>query len=261
MQPIAALPEPLGKMITNYAWNQITIGKSQAKVFCLKKGNYPTYYLKVAHKLPRRDLLEEKNVLGWLRNKLPVPEVIHFAEDDNHDYLLLSEIPGANAAGLTDGVNKAGLVKLIAQGLRTIHEIPIDGCPFDRSLNVEIKIAQYNVNNSLLDDGDFDDARLGLSAKTLYEELIRNKPKMEDMVFTHGDYCLPNIMILENSVSGFIDLHRAGISDRYKDIALAIRSINSNLGAGLESDFFKEYGLPQPDWEKIEYYKLLDEFF
>ncbi|MEK7352996.1 MAG: phosphotransferase, partial [Chloroflexota bacterium] len=132
-------------MITSYVWNQITAGKSPAQVYCLKRNHHPTYYLKIAHKLPRRDLLQENNVLRWLRNKLPVPEVICFAEDDNRDYLLLSEIPGANAASLTDGVNKADLVKLIAQGLRMIHETSIDSCPFDRSLNVEIKIVEDNV--------------------------------------------------------------------------------------------------------------------
>ena len=261
MRSFTNLPESLSQMITSYVWNQITAGKSPAQVYCLKRNHHPTYYLKIAHKLPRRDLLQENNVLRWLRNKLPVPEVICFAEDDNRDYLLLSEIPGANAASLTDGVDKADLVKLIAQGLRMIHGTSIDGCPFDRSLTVEIKIAEDNVKNSLLDDGDFDDARLGLSAKTLYEELILNKPKKEDLVFTHGDYCLPNIIILGNSISGFVDLHRAGVSDRYKDIALAVRSINSNLGSGFEPDFLNEYGLPEPDSEKIEYYMLLDEFF
>ena len=91
-------------------------------------------------------------------------------------------------------------------------------------------------------------------------ELVSRKPEREDSVFTHGDYCLPNIIILERSIAGFVDLHRAGVSDRYKDLALAIRSIRSNLGYDLESVFLNEYGITRPDIQKIEYYMLLDEF-
>ncbi|MBI2849860.1 MAG: aminoglycoside 3'-phosphotransferase [Chloroflexi bacterium] len=260
MQPFSTLPQSLKELITGYTWNQVTIGESGAKVFCLKRNHHPTYYLKMAHKLPRRDLLEENSVLRWLRNKLPVPEVIHFAEDDNRDYILLSEMPGTNAVDSAAKVNKTGLVKLLARGLRMIHEISIDDCPFDRSLKVEMKIAEDNVKNSLLEDGDFDDVRIGLYSQTLYEELILKKPEKEDLVFTHGDYCLPNIIILGNSISGFVDLHRAGISDRYKDFADVVASIKRNLGPGLEPIFFDEYGILEPDREKIEYYTVLAEF-
>lgn len=248
-------------MIAGYTWQRVTIGESSAKVFCLKKDGQPTYFLKMAHQLPRRDLLEENNVLRWLRDKLAVPEIIYFGEDTDHDYLLLSEIRGTDAASLPDTFNKAHLVKLLARGLRMIHEIPAAGCPFDRSLNVDMEIAEYNVKNSLVDDGDFDDERIGLSSQKLYGELVRKKPAGEDLVFTHGDYCLPNIIVRGDKISGFVDLHRAGIADRYKDLALAVRSIKRNLGPGLEPVFFGEYGIAEPDDEKIEYYKLLDEFF
>ena len=261
MQPFFGLPESLTRIISGYTSKQVTIGESSAEVFCLKRDQRATYYLKIAHKLPRRDLLEENDVLGWLRNRLPVPEVISFGEGSDHDYLLISEIPGTDAASLPSTFDKAGLVKLLARGLRMIHSIAIDNCPFDRSLKVDMKIAEYNVKNSLLEDGDFDDARLGLSAKALYEVLVLKKPKNEDLVFTHGDYCLPNIIIGGDGISGFIDLHRAGIADRYKDLAVAIRSVNRNLGPGLETIFFNEYGIPHPDNKKIEYYQLLDEFF
>ncbi|MFC2070607.1 APH(3') family aminoglycoside O-phosphotransferase [Chloroflexota bacterium] len=261
MQPLFNMPESISEIVTGYLWSQVAIGQSSAKVFCLQQPSHLTYYLKIAHKLPRRDLMEECRVLNWLSDKLPVPEVICFDEDDDRDYLLVSEIPGVDVASLTGDTHKVDLVKLLARGLRTIHEIPIESCPFNRTLDVDMKIAEFNVKYSLLEDGDFDDFRQGIPAKALYDELVNRRPESEDLVFTHGDYCLPNIIILGIDISGFVDLHRAGIADRYKDIASAIRSINSNLGSGLESYFFNEYGIPNPENEKIEYYILLDEFF
>jgi aminoglycoside phosphotransferase len=86
---------------------------------------------------------------------------------------------------------------------------------------------------------------------------------VEDIVFTHGDYCLPNILIdhTHTQINGFIDWGRAGIADRYQDLALATRSLIYNFGPGWESLLWKEYGLETVDYGKLEFYQLIDEFF
>ena len=255
------LPQSFNDFVAGYTWNAVTTGKSSAKTYCLQRRHHPTMFLKVDKKWPRRELLEEKRVLEWLSGKLSVATVVFFDEDDSNDYLLISGIPGVDAANLVGGIEDTRLVTLLAEGLRMIHGVPIDNCPFDRSLDRMIEIAGFNVEHKLVDEDDFADIRRGKTAEELYKELIRLRPVNEDLVFTHGDYCLPNIMINQQKIAGFIDLHRAGIADRYKDIALAIRSTRSNMGAGYEKTFFKEYGISEPDIHKIEYYMLLDEFF
>jgi aminoglycoside phosphotransferase len=255
------LPESFRNLVTGYAWNQVMIGESSSKTYRLRRQHYPMMYLKITPKQPGRELLAEKNVLSWLSGMLPVTKILAFAEDDNNDYLLTSEIPGSDAASLSDSIDKSELVKLLAQGLRLIHEVPVSNCPFNRSLDKAIEIAGFNMKHNLVHESDFDGIRRGKTAAEIYQELFLLKPRDEDLVFTHGDYCLPNIIIKNKEISGFIDLSRAGIADRYQDIALAIRSIRSNLGLNLEQQFFNEYGIVTPDHRKIEYYQLLDEFF
>jgi aminoglycoside phosphotransferase len=255
------LPPSFDGFVAGYAWHEVTIGKSSARTYCLQRRSQPTMFLKVDQKWPRRELLEEKKVLEWLSGKLPVATVLLFDEDDNNDYLLISGIPGADAANLVGNIDNTELVTLIAKGLRMIHRVPVDDCPFQRTLDMVIEIAGFNVKHKLVHEWDFAVIRRGKTAEELYEELLLLRPADEDLVFTHGDYCLPNIMIHQKDVSGFIDLHRAGIADRYQDIALAIRSIGSNMGPGYEQTFFKEYGMTEPDVIKIDYYRLLDEFF
>ncbi|WP_078546880.1 phosphotransferase [Litchfieldia alkalitelluris] len=75
------------------------------------------------------------------------------------------------------------------------------------------------------------------------------------------DYCLPNIIVNKDRISGFIDLGRAGVADKYQDLALAVRSITSKLGEEYIQSFFEEYGIAEINEEKLEYYQLLDEFF
>ena len=76
-----------------------------------------------------------------------------------------------------------------------VHEVPVDECPFNMMLDREIEKAGYNVVNGLVDEVDFDDIRMGRTAGEVFGDLLRKRPTEEDLVFTHGDYCLPNVMI------------------------------------------------------------------
>jgi kanamycin kinase/aminoglycoside 3'-phosphotransferase-2 len=254
-------PPSIGKLIAGYGWHRVTIGESSARTYRLQRVGLPNLYLKIDRRLPLRALLEEKTVLDWLSGRLPVASVVAFDGDADNDYLLMSEVPGSNAADLAGRMDSAALATLLGSGLRMLHGVVISGCPFDRSLDREIGLARANVELGLVREWDFDELRQGKTAKELLVDLLSLRPDNEDLVFAHGDYCLPNVMIERGSVSGFVDLSRAGVSDRYRDIALAVRSMKSNLGEGFDRFFFAAYGLARPDLKKIEYYQLLDEFF
>ncbi len=88
-------------------------------------------------------------------------------------------------------------------------------------------------------------------------------------VFSHGDFCLPNIFLEDGQVAGFIDLGDASVSDKWRDIALCYRSLKHNFDGsyggkvyeGFNPDIlFEKLGI-EPDWEKIKYHILLDELF
>ena len=91
-------------------------------------------------------------------------------------------------------------------------------------------------------------------------------PEREDLVFAHGDFSLPNIILRETQrgevqVAGFIDCGRSGVADRHQDVALAIRSIVRNFGSEWVTPFLHAYGLPHPDPDTVAFFTLLDEFF
>ena len=72
----------------------------------------------------------------------------------------------------------------------------------------------------------------------------------EDLVFTHGDYCLPNIMVDGNRLAGSIDWGYAGVGDPYRDFVAAEYSVRRNLEEEYVPQFFKEYGV-EPEQEKM----------
>ncbi|MBB3914113.1 aminoglycoside 3'-phosphotransferase-2 [Rhizobium fabae] len=210
---------------------------------------------------PFGELGDEAARLGWLKAAgLPCPDVIARESDGEHNWLLISALPGsdlASASALTPLVR----VELLAAALIDLHRLPIASCPFDHRREKRLPIAKAHMEAGIVDEEDFDAARLGKSAAELFAELESLKPGDEDLVVSHGDACLPNFIASDGRFAGYIDCSRLGVADRYQDIALACRSIADNFGAALVPPFLARYGMSAPDPARLYYYQLLDEFF
>jgi aminoglycoside phosphotransferase len=255
-----SLPPMLAETIRGYESQQNLIGLSTAQVFRLKKASGENLYLKTAQRTDS-ELKAEKEKLEWLAGKLAgVPEVRLFVRDESRDYLLISEIEGAGAHEDLWKQNVPKAIKLLATGLKTIHGLPTKDCPFDETLESKIEAARRRMALGMVDASDFDDKRRGRTSEDLFQELIANKPASEELVFTHGDYCLPNVIFKDWEIGGFVDWSRAGVADCYQDIALLERSVRYNFGEEWMPRLFECLEI-EPNQGKIDFYKLLDEFF
>jgi kanamycin kinase/aminoglycoside 3'-phosphotransferase-2 len=259
-QPMIPLPPDLAALARGCTWERITIGESGARVYRLRSGA-ATHYLKVEPLRLEDEPHAEAARLRWLRGLLPVPALRYADDDGRQRYMLTAEVPGSDATDERWLAEPARLVALLAEGLRRIHRQPIAGCPFDQRLDAELARAADNLASGAVDVEDFDAERIGRSPASLLAELHATRPHDEDLVLTHGDYCLPNVIIAGWALSGFIDLGRCGVADRYHDLAQATRSVRRNLGARWAEPFLAAYGIERPDEAKLRYYQLLDEFF
>jgi kanamycin kinase len=86
--------------------------------------------------------------------------------------------------------------------------------------------------------------------------LERLRPRSEDLVVCHGDYCLPNVLVADGRVSGFVDLGELGVADRWWDLAVGSWSITWNLGPGFQERFLRAYGVSR-DEGRIAFFRLL----
>ena len=226
----------------------------------LKIGDNPTY------------MFEQVQMMQWLEGKIPVPQVLHYEEKNGKYYLLMSRIGGKMSCDTYYLEHPNILLKALASGLKMLWEVDIRECPRVRDLDTALKEARIQVENNLVDVDNVEPTTFGEggfeSPKHLLEWLENNRPSFE-LVFSHGDYCLPNVFLENDRIKGFIDLDRAGIGDKWNDIALCYRSLKHNFdgtyGGKVYEDFnpdmlFEALGI-EPDWEKIKYYLLLDELF
>lgn len=257
------LPPELNQFLDGANYEDSSGGFTKVNTSRLIRPGAGNLYLKILPLSPEKELWAEKQRIDWLQNRLPVPHVLYYGEDESREYLLITEVPGLVACDKAFSEKVPEVVKLLAAGLHQLHSLDISDCPFDHRLEIKLEQANQRMLNGLVDENDFDEERQGRTASDLYHELLATRPTTEDLVFTHGDYCLPNILLdpALSQVNGFIDLGRAGIADRYQDLALAARSLTYNFGAEWVPLLFREYGLDPIDYSKIKFYKLLDEFF
>ena len=135
----ASLPTPLGRLVEGYSWLDSSRGFTQTSTFRLDRQGEASRFLKVAPVSHWRELRTERDILEWLAGKLPVPEVLAFGENGDTEFLLASALPGSDAASLAPEILSRDIVRLLAIGMRMVHEIPIAECPFDRTLEVPSK--------------------------------------------------------------------------------------------------------------------------
>lgn len=223
--------------------------------WCLRRAD-ETRYLKVARGAAGFALRRESERLNWARPRLPVPRVIEYDSTDGFHWLLTEALPGRDA---TDDRLRAApslLVPLLAHGLRMIHNTSADDCPYVLGLEEALHEARRRVAEGLVDTAEFGRRHRGLTPADALVELATVRPACEDRVLCHGDYCLPNVLIHEGAVSGFVDLGDIKLSDRWSDLAIATQSISRNLGSEWEIPFLEAYGIEQ-DEQRTRYFRLL----
>jgi kanamycin kinase/aminoglycoside 3'-phosphotransferase-3 len=253
-------PFKIRDKIKNMEIRENKVGCSTANVYKFVS-NTENYYLKIDSK--NGELKSEYQNINWLCGKIPVPKIIEWASDEETDYLLISEINGLMLCDDYYLANPYLAVSLLSKGLQLLHSIDIGNCNIKNNLDKKLLLAKMNVQNNMVDISDWeeDTKRLFQSPRLLLEYLYDNKPPNEELVFTHGDYCLPNIFGNGNEITGFIDLSRAGISDKWQDIALCIRSLCYNFHTNeYENILLENLGI-EKDIIKFKYYILLDELF
>ena len=255
------MPSGIREWLDTATIDQNQIGLSSASVYRCSNigGSQRSAFLKLD---TMGALQREVEVIQWLQGKLPVPVVYAYESSDTTDYLLMSELKGTHGASSVWIEKPELLVRAYAEGLKKIHAVDCSDCPWDAGLAFKMKQARAVVTDGKLNMDLLEDQYKPYTAEQLWALLEQRIPADEDLVFTHGDYCLPNIILASDcTCSGFIDWGRAGIADRYQDIALAVRSLKHN-GLGNYTDMFlQSYGVTDANLEKIEFYILLDEFF
>ncbi|MBQ9136723.1 MAG: aminoglycoside 3'-phosphotransferase [Lachnospiraceae bacterium] len=253
------------ELLGDEAYSIDDVGMSAANVILLSDK-----VLKIQDKCEEAE--NEHTIMKWLSGRLPVPQVLRVEEEEEKTYLLMTKMPGKMSCDEAYMEQPEKLTTILAEALQMLWTVDVSSCPCNWMLTKKLQIAKEIVDENRVDIDNVEPDTFGENGfknpAALWEWLSENRP-IEEPVLSHGDFCLPNIFIEDDKVSGFIDLGRCGIADKWQDIALCYRSLLHNFdgkygGKAYEGFYpemlFEKLGI-EPDWKKIRYYILLDELF
>ena len=209
-------------------------------------------------------ILRECRVFEEMSGKLPLPRLRSYGTYNNMTYMLTHGVSGKSAAELCKEYEPERMMMLLCAAMAGLHSVDISHCPIINDLDKKLFLARERMLRGAVDESDFDKKRQGMSAREIFVLLLKNRPEHEDSVFTHGDFCLPNIMFDAAGNVVFIDMGGAGIACRYQDIALMLRSFQYNYGIvayETVAEMFEKHAAIQIDAGLVEYYQALDEMF
>ena len=260
-----SVPTSIRDKIAGKTFETDRVGMSDSQVLCFED---------MALKMEpcREESEHEYKMLEWLQGKLPVPRILDRQVENGVSYLLMERADGEMACSETYLKDPGRLVSCLAGALKLLWSVDVGGCPYGRQTDFKLELAGERVKRGLCSMEDVEPDTYGENGFKnpghLLAWLRENKPR-EEKVFTHGDFCLPNIFLKNGGVSGFIDWGRGGAADAYQDIALCYRSLIHNFDGSFNGKkderfdaklLFHELQI-EPDWNKIRYYVLLDELF
>ena len=224
MHDLKQIPLSISNKIKGLDWSCDDIGMSDSTILL-----FDEMVLKIekTSQSSKHELL----LLKWLDGKLPIPKVIEAETQNGYSYLLMSKLPGEMSCSDDSLRNIEDTVKALAHGLKMLWQIDISNCPCSNGISEKLIQAKYNIENGLVDTDDFNPETFTTEGFSdlpgLYDYLDQNRP-IEDLIFTHGDYCLPNVFVSGCETVGFLDWGNGGVADRWQDIALCVRSLLHN---------------------------------
>ncbi|CAA9210959.1 MAG: aminoglycoside 3'-phosphotransferase [uncultured Acidimicrobiales bacterium] len=203
------------------------------------------------------DLGAEIARLEWAGRFTSVPRIVGHGSDDDASWMISEPLPGDNAVTTRWKADPATAVAAMGEGLRALHEaLPVEGCPFDWSLESRLRWTRQAARLGLLDPSRWHEEHQGLGIDGALA-LLAEPPDLDRVVVCHGDSCAPNTLIGEDGRwCGHVDLGTMGTADRWADLAVASWSTAWNYGPGWEVVLLDAYGIA-PDAERTRYYRLL----
>ena len=235
------------------------VGMSAAEVYKCQIEDQVVYLKRIDVKYSQTtySVKREAEVMLWLDGKLNVPKVVEYGKKENNEYLIMSEIKGKSIDDFAE--EPMQYITYLADAIKLLHAVVVSNCPFSSQVDMRLEELDYLLKNNLADtDTDnWEDSTEFTDPQELYSWLCDNKPQ-EELVFSHGD--ISNLMIQDDEIF-FFDLARCGLADKWLDISMCVREIrNYYHNPDYENLFYDMLGM-EPDYEKIDYYLLLDEMF
>ncbi len=253
------LPQYIKKYLSEYRLIETLAGRLGDQILKYQNEHQEILYLKSGEGVAAESLEQEANALTWLSNHgIAIPKVVNFCHQNDRAFLLITNVEGLPSHKAK--LDKEIVLKIVAEALIKLNRIKIKEADKLNTLDKDLEEIKQYISMEVIETEKFLTNNQGRKPEEVYNYLLTTKKLFDNNSFTHGDYCLPNVLISEKGF-GLIDFGDCGMGDKYKDLSSTEVSIKRNFGAEWIDVFYKYYDSKiVVDQNKIKYYQLIDQF-
>ena len=202
--------------------------------------------------------------LLWLDGRVHAPELIASARSEDLSETLVIRLH-AEAMVASDAlvpVDPESMARQMGNSLRSIHDLPVAGCPFESSIAHWRGVAGERVDAGLVRpqaSGPY----AGLEAEHLldvFDQLNADSGGNDadtDLGFIHGSPTREQIWLVPDGSLVFTSWQNCGIGDRHHDLAVAAADLVRTFGPALVPPFLDSYGIDRVRPERLDRHQLL----
>lgn len=242
--PLPTIPTPIRHHLpTTQAQDRSS--SPEAKVYYFPDS---ALYLKSA---PGGTLQNEATMDSYFHQKGLGPEVVSYVPGET-DWLLTRAIPGESCIHHAHLADPRRLCDILAQSLRMLHSLDYAHCPINNRTETYRRSVGENYRAGMGDLRLLSDHWRISSREEAWQIAERGLPHFRQDTLLHGDYCLPNILLRDWQLSGFIDLGFGGVGDRHIDLFWGLWSLEFNLKTNAYTQRFLDvYGRDWVESDKL----------
>lgn len=204
------------------------------------------------------DLVVKRTQKGGLENAFRMqtflsrfglsPKVVLYESGDEYDFLVSSRARGTSAIDPEYLARPRRLAREMGEFLLKIHSLPACECPVT---NLTEKWHGEFLSACRRTQGIYKYISDYINVETLSraQEIVREYAgALQSDTVLHGDYCLPNVMLVDFHADTAIDAGEGGLGDRHFDLFWGLWSLNYNLKTdACREDFLSAYGVSRAD--------------
>ncbi|MEH3105162.1 MAG: aminoglycoside 3'-phosphotransferase [Sphingomonas phyllosphaerae] len=260
---VVPLPPSWRERLAGATWEREPEGESGGVIHRIVAADGKRLFLKYGEGAVADAVADEAIRLRWLQGRVPTVRVVSTAIEPDAAWLLTTAAPGKTGDAWIE--ERPDLLRQVIRGfasfLRMLHALPTDECPFDASASVRLAAARKLVSAGSVDETDFGDDHLGMSAGAVLAEAELLAHHAAGRVVTHGDFSLGNVLLdTLGRVTACIDVGRMGVADPYQDIAIFWENLG-DFGEEAQTCFLAEIGIDVLDERRLNFHRTFDELF
>jgi len=206
------------------------------------------------------EMLElEAQKVNWASNVLPVANKAFVKKLAGISIMFTKTLDGSPSFDLVGKLPSDKIVAGITEATKLMRSVSTANVPFAAPGWTRENYVEANLGKLATSKNKHRQLHPDFSRLTLKElrDIVDQGPGNQIRVLTHGDWCMPNIMMDdEGRVTGIVDLGELHVGDEKLDPAIMSWTIRANMGNQWEDRYLNSLNINSQD-DGINYQRLI----